>query len=110
MDLLDLFFPKSCLECKKPGKYICSDCLAKVEVLNRFNPTTKTCSIFRYEGVIRKAIIKIKYNFAYDVASELANICVENCKFLPAQAGKIENCILVPIPLHKRREYWRGFN
>ncbi len=110
MGLLDLLFPKSCLECHlpaqagKPGKYICDACLSYVEVLNRFNPFTKTFSIFRYEGVIRKAIIKIKYNFAYDIAEELADVCIKNYKL------KIENCVLIPIPLHHQRERWRGFN
>src|SRR5579859_3571402 len=109
MSLLDLLFPKLCLECGKPNKYICDKCLAKVEVLNRLNRETKTISIFKYTGVIRKAIVKIKYNFAYDIASELANVCIQNLK-MPYPTYKTKNYILLPIPLHKKRENWRGFN
>ncbi len=104
MDLLNLLFPVSCLECKKPGKYICDTCLSKVRVINRFDPLSNTFSIFNYEGIIRKAIVKIKYNFAYDIAQELANAVVKNMNL------DLKNVILVPIPLHKSRKNWRGFN
>ncbi len=106
MNLLDLIFPKSCLECKKPGKYICNSCLSKVKVLNRFDPYTNTFTILHYEGIVRKAITKIKYNFAYDIASELADICAFKLHNPPL----IQNSILIPVPLHKSRERWRGFN
>ena len=118
--LLDLLFPKNCLECKKPGKYICDECLAKIEkarlvcsVCRRASFQGKThsyCrnklsldkmhSFYRYEGVIRKAVLALKYRFVSDIATELA----ENCKL------EIENSVLVPVPLHKARERWRGFN
>ena len=55
---------------------------------------------------MRKAIISLKYKFATDIADELVDLCVRklnsNHCFL--------NSILVPIPLHKHRKNWRGFN
>ncbi len=110
MGILDLLFPVSCLNCGlsaqagKSGKYFCEECLSKVQVLNRFDPLSKTFSIFRYEGIIRKGIIKIKYNFAYDIAKELAEITAKNMKV------DLKNAVLIPIPLHKKRQNWRGFN
>ncbi len=109
MGLLDLLFPVFCLECKKQGKYICDKCLSKVKVINQFDPISKTFSVFRYEGVIRKAIIKIKYNFAHDIAQELVEVSIKNFKN-PYTIYDIQNTVLVPIPLHKSRENWRGFN
>ena len=109
MGLLDLLFPKSCLECKKQGKYICDNCLSKVKVINQFDPISKTFSVFRYEGVIRKAIIKIKYNFAHDIAQELAEVCAKNLN-LPLTTNYLLHTTLIPIPLHQSRERWRGFN
>lgn len=122
MNLLDLLFPRNCLECKKAGEYICTQCLAKVEQAKLICPLCKKYSFngkthsfcankspldglysfYKYEGVIRKAILRIKYNFAYDVAGELVN----NLK------GEVNlgGAILVPVPLHKKRENWRGFN
>ena len=43
----------------------------------------------------------MKYRFAYDVISEF----VEHLA-----SFKFQNAILVPIPLHKQRQNWRGFN
>lgn len=101
--ILDLLFPKKCLECKKPGKYICSNCLKKVRpgIKNSSN-----YSIFKYEGVIRKAIINLKYKYATDIAEELVKICVYKLK----NKKKFKNVTLVPIPLHWKRENERGFN
>lgn len=122
MNILDILFPKNCLECKKSGKYICSECLAKVEraklicpVCKKYSFSGKThsfCihkhalngmhSFYKYEGVVRKAILKLKYNFASDVAGELVDSLKMN--------SSLKNAILVPVPLHRTRENWRGFN
>src|SRR3990167_3901940 len=104
MGILDLFFPKTCLECKKEGKYICEDCLKKVPPGGWVN--RHSFSIFRYKGVVRRAIIVLKYKYSTEIAKELAEICVEkliaDCYLLSA--------ILVPVPLHWYRQNFRGFN
>lgn len=122
MGCLDLFFPKNCLECKKAGKYICMGCLARVERAKlicpvckkySFNGKTHTfcvnkyalCgmhSFYKHEGVIRGAILALKYRFASAIAEELVDA-------LPVVLG-FKNAILLPVPLHKKREKWRGFN
>jgi len=106
--ILDFLFPKQCLECKKEGKYICDTCYSKVRPCDFDNRNNH--SIFKYEGVIRKAIISLKYKFAYDLADELVDCMVvamnQNSKFL-ILSSKFS---LVPIPLYKTRENWRGFN
>ncbi len=67
-------------------------------------------SLWRYEGVIRKTILAIKYKFTYDVASGLAEACVIKLWNTPITTLGRDEAILVPIPLHKSRERWRGFN
>ena len=104
--ILDFLFPKYCLECGKAGKYICAECYCKVRPCNVVDSTN--FSIFRYEGVIRKAIISLKYKFAYDIAEELIGYLV--ILLLRNKTFKLNNFVLVPIPLHKHRENWRGFN
>ena len=104
MNLLDFIFPKKCLECGIFGKYICDDCLSQVKTLL---PAKDVYSVFKYEGVIRKAIMSLKYKFAYDIAEELAEITIQKIKNYDL---RIKNIILVPIPLHKLRQNWRGFN
>lgn len=128
MKLLDLLFPPTCVLCKKSGSYICTNCLAKVSVA----PTTcigcgksavdglthagckrsylldSAMAIWRYEGVVRKALLSMKYRYASDIGAELAKLAVTEIKkariLLPSKA------ILVPIPLHRARQNWRGFN
>jgi len=122
MNFLDLLFPKNCLECKRPGKYICTSCLGKVEPAKLICPVCRKYSFngqthsfcvnkfslsgmhtfYQYDGVIRKAILALKYRFAFDIAKEL----VENLGL----EIDLKNAILVPVPLHKKRENWRGFN
>jgi competence protein ComFC len=108
MGIIDLIFPKSCLDCGKSGAYFCQNCLAKVKAVNEFDPISKTFSVFRYEGVIRKGIIKLKYGFAFDIAGELAEVSAKNLQKNPY--FKFKNTSLVSIPLHKSRQNWRGFN
>ena len=65
-------------------------------------------SIWEYQGGIRKAILSLKYKFAYEVSQEIAELVVEKLKkrkvFTPASP------ILIPVPLHRQRQNWRGFN
>ncbi|HTK03683.1 MAG TPA: ComF family protein [Alphaproteobacteria bacterium] len=103
MNFLDFFFPKNCLECKKEGKYICELCLAKV---SKKGWSGNTYSIFRYEGVIRKAIIALKYKFSFEIAKELAEVCVKNLN-LNLTTNYYS---LIPVPLHYLRQNMRGFN
>ena len=103
--ILNLFFPKKCLQCGVVGVYICDSCLKKVSpgrlVQNHY-------SIFKYEGVIRKAILALKYKYATDIVHELSKICATKLK--RQKIIKSKSITLVPIPLHKKREKQRGFN
>lgn len=105
MNLLDLIFPKKCLECGKVGKYICDICCSKVRPFNLLDKNN--FSVFKYEGVIRKAIISLKYKFAYDVTQELVEKILERIK---NDDLRFKNITLVPIPLYRQRLNWRGFN
>jgi len=128
MNVLDIIFPIECLGCKKRGKYICSDCLFKVKNAKLLcvechkpsidGATHVKCrrvlspdfafSPWDYDGVIREAILRLKYNFAYKIAENLAEEFVFKIKrdipILPKKA------VLIPIPLYKTRKNWRGFN
>lgn len=103
MNLMDFIFPKKCLECGEFGKYICESCLTKISKSGWYG---KSYAIFRYEGVIRKAIIALKYKYSTEIAKELAQICTQK---LIANRYQL-NTILVPIPLHWKRLNERGFN
>jgi len=128
MNIFDLLFPKNCLECGRPGKYICETCLAKIEPAKLVCPVCKKhsfngqthsfCvnkfslngmhSFYKYDGVVRKAILTLKYRFAHTVADELIKCGIENAK-TPGCLLRT-TCHLIPVPLHRKRENWRGFN
>ena len=128
MAVLDLIFPIRCLECGLEGKYLCDECLSKVRLSNpsciechRFairGYTHKRCkrlesvdrvhSLWNYDGIIRRAILALKYKFAYKVADELAQRSVEKLKKEGFFFAK--DVVLIPIPLHRQRKNWRGFN
>ncbi len=55
--------------------------------------------------MVKKAVGKLKYHFLTDLAEELVELMV-----LFAPLSRFEKPILVPTPLHPRRERWRGFN
>src|SRR3972149_6145081 len=107
MDILNLLFPKICLNCKTPGKYICSLCLAKVPD-GGWNQK-KIYSLWKYDGVIRKAILALKYKFALQIAQELSDVSCAKLKMLNNKYF-LKNTVLIPVPLHTKRHKWRGFN
>ena len=126
---LDLIYPKLCLGCKKFGRYICTSCISKLPKLNSICPVCEKASIdglthvgcvkkrsldgltsiWPYSGVIRKSMISMKYKFAFEIAKDLSAYAESNLYDI-FTIGKFSNAVLVPIPAHRSRENWRGFN
>lgn len=127
MSLIDFIFPKACVSCGKNGDYLCNKCLGELHRINCFCPycgeysykgkTHISCRHrlgldgliigWKYEGNIRKLILKLKYNFSYDIAEFLAkNFDTE----LKERTEFFKRAIFIPVPLHLKRERWRGFN
>ena len=101
MNVIDFIFPKKCLECGREGKYVCQSCIKKVPPGGWTNlGEIKVYSIWRYRGVIRKAIIALKYKFVTEIVDELISY-VPRLPFI--------SC-LVPIPSHWYKQNLRGFN
>ncbi|MDD4352451.1 MAG: hypothetical protein PHU71_05790 [Candidatus Gracilibacteria bacterium] len=128
--LLDLFFPLRCVACKKEGAWICKNCLNRLslrqiqtcpicksrprdfgEVCDFCHGKSNLNGIFvvaeSHQQVLRQLIHKFKYNFCQEVSINLAELILRNFSqhFLST-----ENLILIPVPLHPKRERWRGFN
>lgn len=111
MFLLDLLLPKHCLGCNQEGNYFCSQCQKKVKFLNYQD--LPIIVLFPYQGLIKKAIIKLKYQFITDLAAELTALiikAVSRRKEFYWFKNKRKKIILIPLPLHHRRFNWRGFN
>jgi ComF family protein len=128
MELLSFLFPKKCLTCSKVNLYVCPECLSKVNHAKQIcvacgkasvaGFTHRRCQkplgldrmifLWQYQGVIRQALIKYKYQFVKEISFELADNIEKYLKnkktLLPT------NLALVTIPLHKKRKNWRGYN
>ena len=128
MSFVDFIFPKQCLRCGRSGRYLCAKCISKVSLAKQIcvecekpaidGITHIKCkkawgidglvSVWVYEGVVRRGIVKLKYKFAFDIARELAKLASIFLKTrLTALPKKI---LLTTVPLHSFRKNWRGFN
>ena len=135
--ILDLFFPKKCVGCKKEGSYFCQDCIADILQTDLICPQCGNLSIGGlthpgcersfgldglwslgiYQGSLKRAIQKLKYEPALvrDFAPVLADIIVYYWKkyspylFDLVRKNKSQ-WVVVPVPLFWFRENKRGFN
>jgi len=132
--LLDLIFPPRCAICKKKGqKMICDDCLSKVVYIKP--PICRICgkprdkyfagdlcedcsregmpfeiarSVVLYDGVIKEAIHKFKFEGKRALSSFLGEFLIDYLKrgYIPVK--KID--AVIPLPLSRKRFRQRGYN
>ena len=124
-DLLQTLFPNYCLGCKSAvakKTILCLHCLSElpktnshlsnsnplVKLLQQLAPISYATSLFYFEqqGLVQQLIHQLKYMNS----EQLGN-------FFGTQLGKklvgssFSSCdLIVPIPLHKRRQRQRGYN
>lgn len=126
---LELIFPTSCLGCQQTGTELCPQCLVKIKIklqqvcpiCQKLSPAGQTClkcqkfspltglhiaSHYTENHLLMAAIKRLKYRFARNLSPKLSTILMRN---LP-QKILTQNPTLVPVPLHYRRQFWRGFN
>ena len=134
----DLLFPSFCLNCQREGNYICEDCFSLINIsTNQYCPfcrppkivldgktcyacakTAKLAGLFcaaSYQHfIIKKIISQFKYEpFIKELAKPLAFLIIQHFKLLdhPLPFSKDRSgFFLIPVPLHKKRLKWRGFN
>ena len=126
MGVLDFIFPKNCLGCGKEGRYICKECIDKtprakgicphcqhpsIDGVTHVNCQTKLglnglTSIWEYDGVVRKAILALKYKYATETGKELVEYLIDELKKLIIP----DMLSLVPIPIYWHKQNTRGFN
>ena len=100
--LLNIVFPPKCGVCGRIGDdAFCQKCFSRIKYIHHAGK--KTASVAVYEGVIKKAIKKLKFNKKKQLAPVLSKIMLNNLPFSGFD-------IIVPVPLHKDRLRKRGFN
>ncbi len=125
--ILDILWPKHCINCGKEGKYLCDDCFALIDI-SREPP----CQGFKFlnglyfpatynEKIIQSAIHLCKYGYTKEISKILSDLIIAHFKLLDnpnlftplsMSATKEEkaNWILCAVPLHKSKLKQRGFN
>lgn len=126
---MDFVFPLRCPGCNKKGTWFCDSCLAKLTFLETFSCavcgknaikgiTHPSCQgrytldrvvgVYQYKGAIRKAIHWLKYKDVTGLAKILSDLMVEEVRELGIEFGS--ETIVIPVPLHWKRAWTRGFN
>jgi competence protein ComFC len=127
----DLVFPVSCLVCGTEGSYLCQNCQAKLPRMEKqqclvcqkpapYGKTHPECvtrnsvdgaiaGLTHSHKFVQNIIRTFKYDFVSRLALPLSQILVETINDQGLE-NYFQNFIVVPVPLHKRRFNWRGFN
>ena len=128
---VDLLFPKRCVGCDREGAFLCQECLAELPLLEP--PFCFLCgqpgrlmmrlclscwerpleidgirAPYRMEGAVREAVHALKYQYVRALAPTLGQLLAEFIAVSPDLSGPAD--VLVPVPLHPRRERSRGYN
>ncbi len=106
---LDYFLPSLCMNCGYLGCVICPDCQNELGFFpnSRSIEHLKVFSSFYYTK--DSCLSRLVYDFKYAHQSDLVRILgppLARCFELFIN----DNPILVPVPLHKEREKFRGYN
>jgi ComF family protein len=125
----DLCFPILCFGCGTEGEWLCRDCRRRVPLRleqrcpscrKRITPSGETCAecsekyalsglfaaAYYRVPVISRALHACKYRFLPKVALPLTEVLADAID----RNGLLLPDIIIPVPLHRRRLRFRGFN
>ena len=138
-DFVDLIFPRACLGCGKADTWLCPLCLAQIQICGTGEQVCPVCKKPRTDGsvcggcrgvsfldgvlaashfkgtLLQKILHTYKYQFISGLSTPLGKILQralgEWREKLPVEhIVRAERVIVMPVPLHKSRLKWRGFN
>lgn len=107
--IIDSLMPALCLCCEKEIQTLndgfCRECRQRVIYINN-GEGSSLLHVFKYEGPIIDLLHNFKYKkrrfYARKIGLLLADFLEKNCLSL--------ECSIVPVPLHWKKEFVRGFN
>lgn len=133
MFLLDIFFPKYCVNCKVFGSYLCSDCFIQLSFDTQViclvcgrgsidgltHPKCKTkysidgvfCAV-TYRKIAKKLIYSLKYQpYVSDMQHILIDLFYESLIQKEQFTKQVHaNAVFTPIPLSSKKLKQRGYN
>jgi len=134
--ILDLIFPIECLGCGKEGEYLCKTCLNSIELMS--NPTCPVCGRpspqgkvcvqcqktsvlegviaavdYQKDNLLQKVLHIYKYRFVRDLHKFLSRLLSRYLERSDTRCELLDDAkatLIIPVPLHRQRLRWRGFN
>lgn len=119
--IFNLFFPPRCASCKREGDFLCKKCVQEFRISPlKAKSDYPSPTDFEYlDGVIygadyaknpqiQAAITQFKYKFTRDLVGQFGGLVSGKM----CEMGMLKNrwAVLIPVPLHKKRLNYRGFN
>ena len=108
--VIEAIFPKTCFGCRQVGRYLCQNCLRGLRDPDVFYPAKADFALtsFSYRSpAVKKALLKLKYSSASDIAKELA--AVVSSDLAPYLKYGVKP-VICEIPMTSKRKRKRGFN
>jgi ComF family protein len=119
--LINVIFPPVCSFCKKEGDFLCGKCISELRT-RPISPVSHTpsASEFNYlDGVIygvdyavnpaiQSAVRQFKYRFTQELVAHFGSLAAAKLSQLKMTQNKTS--VLIPVPLHRKRLNYRGFN
>ena len=124
--ILNLIFPKKCVNCSKAGEFLCTACIEKItwheeakclmcggraiggythpRCLGNWS-LDRSILLAYHRGPIRKLIHSLKYRKLSSEAGFVARLMAERL-----EKGELEGFVVAAVPLYFAREMARGFN
>ena len=117
--ILDLFWPKQCLNCSKEGGYLCLDCQALINLSTRYEVNIDELDYLFWTAPYKDKIIQsclhyLKYQYVKELACELSDLIItyfsllNNSPILGQERG--QEIVIVSVPMYKKDLKKRGFN
>ena len=114
--VLSTLFEPPCAGCRRTLRQplsgaVCDDCWTQLRLAPRLIDQLRSdgvdwsCAVDRYEGRMKEIIHALKYERRRSIAAPLGELMRATGERLLIDAD-----VVVPVPLHPRREYHRGFN
>lgn len=115
--LLSTLFEPPCAGCRQRLAYpldgaVCEECWTSLRLAQRLiehypvdHGVTWACAVDHYEGRMKEIIHALKYERRRSISPRLGALMRQQGAALLHDAD-----VVVPVPLHPRREYQRGFN
>lgn len=134
-DFINFFFPRQCVLCWTTGAYLCKTCKKKLDphpeicpICHRFSKDYQCCINcrsnkdfflewiiipFRYDNILKKLIMKLKYFHKKDISGflvERLSIALQTNESFQKNLKNFQAYISF-VPTHRRREYFiKGYN